>query len=156
MNNLALLLQAQGKFDEAELLCRKTLRDRQDNLGDADTDTLISTSNLATLLKNRGKLDEAEPLFRKALEGFRRHPSCGAAHKDTLACIYNLADLLFAQDNFSLIDAVPLFREALLGRRRTLGDAHSATRDTAMKLAKTLRNINDVTGAEEVEKLLSL
>ncbi len=51
----------------------------------------------------------------------------GDAHPDTLGSISNLAVLLQAQGK--LAEAGPLFREALDGQRRTLGDAHPNTRN---------------------------
>ena len=80
INNLGLLLKAQGKYDEAEPLFREALQARRETLGDRHPDTLISINNLGMLLKEQGKYDEAEPLFREALKVWRetlgdRHPA---------------------------------------------------------------------------------
>lgn len=62
MNNLALALSNQGKYDEAEPIYRQTLALREKVLGKEHPNTLISMKNLALLLKSQGKNDEAEKL----------------------------------------------------------------------------------------------
>ena len=47
VSNLAMLLQAQGKFDEAEPLFRRALAGREQQLGAHHPDTLTSVNNLA-------------------------------------------------------------------------------------------------------------
>jgi Flp pilus assembly protein TadD len=64
VNNLAQLLQARGKLDEAEPLFLRALQGKEEALGAKHPHTLTSVNNLAFLLKARGKLDEAEPLFQ--------------------------------------------------------------------------------------------
>ena len=70
-NNLARLLQAQGKLSEAEPLYNEAREASQQTLGNTHPDTLKSINNLAWLLKAQGKLGE-EPLYKEALEGQRR------------------------------------------------------------------------------------
>ena len=67
MNNLALVLQARGKLDEAEPLYMPGPGGPAPRRGPEHPDTLTSMNNLAIVLQGRGKLEEAEPLFRKAL-----------------------------------------------------------------------------------------
>ena len=50
-NNLAKLLQAQGKLGEAEPLFRRTLEGRERQLGADHPSTLTSANNLALLLE---------------------------------------------------------------------------------------------------------
>ncbi len=89
MNNLASLLQDQGKLAEAEPLFRRALETQQLTLGSEHPDTLTSLSNLASLLQDQGKLAEAEPLYRRALEA--RERTLGLEHLDTLISVNNLA-----------------------------------------------------------------
>ena len=65
MNNLALLLEAQG-----EALSASPRRARRNSL------TLVSAKGLASLLKHQDKFSEAEPLFRRALEGHEAKLGC--------------------------------------------------------------------------------
>ena len=91
INNLAGLLQAQGKLGEAEPLCREALDGCRRTLGDSHPDTLTSIHNLASLLHSQGKLSEAEALFHEALGKFRR--VLGDAHPHTKKCLAFLLHL---------------------------------------------------------------
>ena len=75
---LALLLKAQGKLAEAELLFRRALEGYEQQLGAQHPNTLTAVNNLAQLLYAQGKLAEAEPLLRRALEG--KEQQLGANH----------------------------------------------------------------------------
>ena len=143
-NNLAGLLQDQGKLNEAEPLYREALEALRPTLGDTHPFTLISISNLGRLLQDQGKPNEAEPLLMDALEGSRR--TLGDNHPDTLTSINNLASLLQAQGK--LTEAEPLFREALEGLRRTLGDTHPNTLSGFNNLASFLKTQGKLNEAE--------
>ena len=86
MNDLALLLQDQGKLAEAEALFRRALAGREQQLGAQHHPSLLtSDNNLAMLLKAQGKLAEAEPLYRR-YAGSRemaaaRCLGCGTQHQ---------------------------------------------------------------------------
>ncbi len=62
MNDLARILERQGKDDETEQIYRQTLELREKVLGKEHPDTLDSMSNLASVLKKQEKYDEAEHL----------------------------------------------------------------------------------------------
>ena len=62
INNLALVLKAQGKLEVAEPLYREALDGCRKELGSTHAGTLTSLNNLARLLQDEGKLAEAEPL----------------------------------------------------------------------------------------------
>ena len=55
VNNLAILLRAQGKYAEAEPLFRRALQGREAELGPTYPHTLSSVNNLANLLSDQGK-----------------------------------------------------------------------------------------------------
>ena len=74
--------QDQGKYDEAEPLYRRALAGKEEALGPAHPDTLITVNNLANLLSEQGKYDEAEPMYRRALAG--NEEALGPAHPNTL------------------------------------------------------------------------
>src|SRR5262249_29598611 len=64
-NNLASLLQAQGKYDEAEPLYRRAIEIiEKEALGKDDPDIAVWDNKLQA----QGKYDEAEPLYRRAIE----------------------------------------------------------------------------------------
>ena len=106
VNDLAALLQNQGKLAEAEPLFRRAREGCEQQRGAQHPSTLTSVNNLAVLLKEQGKLAEAEPLFRRALEG--REQQLGAQHLDTLTSVNKMAGLLEAQGK--LAEAEPLRR----------------------------------------------
>ena len=91
VGNLGLLLQAQGKLDEARPLCEEALAGRRAALGDTHPGTLTSIGNLGSLLQAQGKLDEAEPLLREALAGCRA--TMGDTHPRTRAVQTQLLQL---------------------------------------------------------------
>jgi tetratricopeptide (TPR) repeat protein len=69
VSNLAQVLQAQGKYEEAEKLNRRALEGYGKELGVRHPGTLTSVCNLAGMLQYQGMHSEAEKLNRQALEG---------------------------------------------------------------------------------------
>lgn len=123
INNLGIVLTAQGKLSEAEPYRREALSGARRVLGVDHPLTLTSMNNMGDLLDSQGRLSEAEPYFREALDGRRR--VLGEDHQDTVTSINNLGFLLKSQGKLS--EAEPYYREALDGRRRGLGDDHPYT-----------------------------
>ena len=107
MNNLAVLLEAQGKLEEAESLHREAVERYRRVLGNEHESTLRSINNLSVVLQKSGKLAAAEPLRREALEGRRK--SLGDDHPDTLRSINSMGGLLVAQGRIA--EAEPIFEE---------------------------------------------
>ncbi|KAK4220475.1 kinesin light chain 1, partial [Podospora fimiseda] len=60
MNNLALVLDKLGKYEEAEKMHRQVLQLREKVLGKEHPHTLASMNNLALVLKKLGKYEEAD------------------------------------------------------------------------------------------------
>ena len=63
MNQLGVMLDDQGKLDEAELLYKRALKGQEEMLGRKHSDTLTTVNNLAFLFYKQNKLDEAELLL---------------------------------------------------------------------------------------------
>jgi serine/threonine protein kinase/Flp pilus assembly protein TadD len=135
INDLALLLQSQGKLAEAEPLYREALAGYRAQLGDSNPETLTVIDNLALVSYARGKLPDAEALLREALAGRRK--TLGDADPITLGSVNNLASVL--QDQGKLAEAEPLYREALAGCRAKLGDRHPDTLTAMDNLASLLQ-----------------
>jgi serine/threonine protein kinase len=123
INELAVVLEAQGKPGEAEPLLRQVLEARRRTQGPGHPHTLMAMGNLAVVLHDQGKLDEAEPLDRQLMEARRR--TQGPEHPDTLLAINNLAMVLQAQGKLG--EAEPLLRQLLEAQRRTQGLEHPDT-----------------------------
>ena len=133
LNNLALLLQAQGRRTQAEPLCRDALAMNRklypvDRYPDGHPDLAKSLGNLAELLQAQGRRTQAEPLCRDALAMHRklypvaRYPD---GHPDLATSLNNLAVLLQAQGRLS--QAEPLYNQALAMYRR-LAVVHAEVR----------------------------
>ncbi|CUS09276.1 unnamed protein product [Tuber aestivum] len=67
VNNLAIVLKSQGKYDESEAMNRRALEGCEKILGPDHPDTLISIINFASVLQSQGKYKESETMNRRAL-----------------------------------------------------------------------------------------
>src|SRR5690348_16014487 len=86
MNNLALVLQELGKYDEAEQMHRQEWELVEKVLSKEHPLTLSSMGNLASVLDKLGKYDEAEQMHQQTLELMekvlgREHLTDGEDHK---------------------------------------------------------------------------
>jgi tetratricopeptide (TPR) repeat protein len=133
-NNVAYILQAQGKSAEAGPLFHKALDIRRKILGEDHPDTAQSYNNVAYNLEAQGKSAEAGPLFQKALDIKRK--ILGEDHPDTATSYNNVASNLQAQGKSA--EAGPLYRKALEIRRKTLGEDHPATATSYHNVAYNL------------------
>jgi tetratricopeptide (TPR) repeat protein len=143
-NNLARLLEAQGKLSEAEPLYREALEHCRVTLDHQHPETLAAKNNLGNLLNKLGRLDEAEPLLSAALEA--RETTLGSEHPDTLVSMNNVAILLKAKGD--LEGAVALYREALDVRRRAQGEGHLDTLAATNNLGIALKGEGKLEEAE--------
>jgi len=117
MNNLAVLYESQGKYDDAEPLFMECLEKTKRALGPDHPDTLASMNNLARLYESQGKYDDAEPLYVECFEKAKR--ARGPDHPNTLASMNNLAALYRCQGKYD--DAEPLCVECLEKKKTPLG-----------------------------------
>jgi len=86
MNDLAVVLNKQGKSAEAEAMHRDVLLMRKRLLGNDHEDVGESLNNLAAVLWSQGKLKEAEPLYQEALTVWKKH--VGKEHQ--LICFFDV------------------------------------------------------------------
>ncbi len=124
INNMGLLLRAQGKLAEAEPYWREALEKSRRVLGEEHPHTLTSINNMGVLLLNQRRLAEAEPYSREAMEKARR--LLGTEHPDALVLLHNLISLLMMLDRFA--DAAPWAEECIKGNTNRFGPAHKYTR----------------------------
>ena len=125
LNNLAQLLQATNRLDEAEPLMRRALAIDEHSYGAEHPDVARDLNNLGQLLQATNRLDEAEPLLRRAL-AIDEH-SYGAEHPEVATDLNNLGSLLQATNR--LDEAEPLLRRALAIFRDVLWRGASAGGD---------------------------
>ena len=148
MNNLSVVLQEQGKWQQAEEMYSEVLEVRRQVLGEHHPDTLGSRGNLATILEEQGKSQQAEEMYREVLE-----VECqvlGEHHPDTLASRGNLATILQKQGKWQ--QAEEMQKEVLEVKRRVLGEDHPDTLTSKNSLAVLLHKQDKWQAAEEMHK----
>jgi tetratricopeptide (TPR) repeat protein len=123
---LGLVMDDQGKYDEAIVLHQQAAAGFEQLLGASHPCTLESLSNLGLTLTCLGKYGEAEIMLRKALAGSEK--ILGVDHYNTLLCMGNLGAVLAAQGKYA--EAELLHRQALSGTdRRWVDDClHTLTK----------------------------
>jgi tetratricopeptide (TPR) repeat protein len=134
LNDLALLLQAQGDLDGARPLHERALAVRETALGPDHPAIAESLSNLAFLLHDQRDLAEARPLYERALAIHEK--AFGGEHPSTATSLNNLALLLQAQGD--LDGAQPLNERALAIYEKALGE-HPSTAASLNNLALLLK-----------------
>jgi len=138
----------QGKYAEAEPLCRETLRYRRSQSGKDDPNALWSAHRLALTLERLGKYTEAEPLLREVLEGRRK--VLGGDHSETLQSMRLLAAVLHGLQDYPA--AEQLGAEVLSTLARTRGEQHVSTLDAMGELAATLEAAGKKSEAESLRQ----
>ena len=144
LNNLAQLLQATNRLDEAEPLIRRALKINEASFGSHHPTVAIRLNNLAQLLKATNRLDEAEPLIRRALK--IDEASFGPHHPKVAIRLNNLALLLKATNR--LDEAEPLMRRALKIDEASFGPDHPTVAIDLNNLAQLLEATNRLDEAE--------
>ncbi|KAF2802651.1 HET-domain-containing protein [Mytilinidion resinicola] len=91
VSNLALVLQYQGKYEQAEDMNRRALEGSEKALGKEHPDTLTSVYCLAYLLHQRQQYKDASPLYQRACAGYQE--KLGPDHPTTQACMDHYSSL---------------------------------------------------------------
>jgi tetratricopeptide (TPR) repeat protein len=143
LNNLGVLLQAQGDLTAARPLFERALSIKENVFGRDHPNTAESLNNLAGLLRALGNITGARPIFERALE--IREKMLGPEHPDTAASLVNLASLLQAQGE--IVRARRLYRRALKILEKVLGPDHPDTAKAINNLAALLQAQGDLTSA---------
>ena len=133
INNLAMVLQEQSQFAEAETLYREAL------LADLEAETnmelrMRTTNNLATVLQDQDKFEEAEEFYNQVLT-WRTH-ALGESHISTLTTMNNLGALYHLQRRWET--AWDMYQTALIGMTKTLGPTHPDTIGIQTNIASML------------------
>jgi tetratricopeptide (TPR) repeat protein len=153
LNNLALLLMAQGELAGARPLIERALAIRERVLGPEHPATAQSLNNLAYLLRVQGELAGARPLIERALA--IREKALGPEHPYTAITLTNLANLLRVQGD--LAGARPLYERALAIREKVLGPEHPDTAGSLTGLASLLQDQGELARARPLyERALAI
>lgn len=118
LNNVALLLQAQGRFAEAVVLIEESVRCREAGLGETHIDVAESLSTLGTVLEDMGEYGRAEPILRRCRDILVRR--LGPSHKHAIWAMKNLGTCLKILSRND--EALDCFQAALAQCRSTLGE----------------------------------
>ncbi|KFZ19943.1 hypothetical protein V501_00395 [Pseudogymnoascus sp. VKM F-4519 (FW-2642)] len=139
MGNLAVVLDRQGKYAEAETINRQTLKLTEEVLGKTHPETLATMNNLAAVLDSQGKYAEAETMNRQTLK--LTEEVLGKTHPETLATMNNLANLL--QNKKQYEEASILYVRAYTGYKSSLGSEHPTTKACVNNYSVMLDNIKE-------------
>ena len=133
-NNLAALLQAQGKYAEAEPLFRRAIEIDEKTLGKDHPDVATRYNNLAFLLQDPGQVCRGRAALSAGDRDRRKDSRQGASRPLRLGTTISPL-LLQAQGKYA--EAEPLFRRAIEIGEKTLGKEHPdvATATTISPLA---------------------
>jgi hypothetical protein len=124
MNNLATVLNNQGKYEEVEAMQRQTPALKEKVLGKKHPSTLATMNNLAVVLNNQGKDKEAEAMQRQTLA--LKEKALSKEHPDTLLSVYCLVHSLAKRDSF--VEATTLYQRAYEGYSVVFRDDHPTVR----------------------------
>ncbi|MCX5698057.1 MAG: tetratricopeptide repeat protein [Candidatus Omnitrophica bacterium] len=146
LNEIALFLDINARYQEAEFLYRRALAIREKILGPEHPDTATSLGNLALLLYKKGEYQAAEPLYRRALAIREKMLDPNSKSSVTATTLNNLAVLLSEKGDYR--EAEHSYRRALAIREKILGPEHPDTATTINNLALLLDEKGDYPEAE--------
>ena len=147
LNNLALVVKAQGRYDEAERLFREALVIYEGTIGGDHAEYYaIHLNNLAGAVKSQGRLNEAERLHRKALEIDER--TIGRDQPAYATHLNNLALVVKAQGRYD--EAERLHRKVLEIDEGTIGGDHA---EYAIHLNNLAGAVSEQGRYDEAERL---
>lgn len=131
LNDLALLLDDQGRHAEAAPLHLRALAIREQALGPAHPAVAQSLNNLAGHHDALGRFTQAEALYRRALAIDEQ--ALGADHPEVAYVLNNLALLHYSQGRYAI--AEPLYQRSLAIREKIFGSTHAAVANALNNLA---------------------
>ncbi|KAH6633755.1 kinesin light chain [Boeremia exigua] len=131
----AMVLQRDGRFDQARELVAQVMQIRKQLLGNDHPDTLRSMHWLALMNSNVGRWQEAEELEVQVMQTWKR--ILGDEHPDTLLSMANLATYYYDQGRWQESEKLGL--QVVLAKKRLLGDKHPGTLTSIHNLAVAYR-----------------
>ena len=135
LNDLAVVYNSQGRYEEAEPLYKRSLEIWEKALGKEHPHVAATLNNLAELYRTQGRYEEAEPLYKRSLEIWEK--ALGKEHPHVAAALNNLAALYYKQGRYE--EAEPLYKRSLEIREEKLGKDHPDVATTLNNLAALYR-----------------
>jgi tetratricopeptide (TPR) repeat protein len=131
LSNAAIVMEMNGRHEEAEAAHRRALALREKNLPPGDLRVGISLNNLANALVKLNKLDEAEQAAQRGSElmavGDPVHRSCAMATRATVLAAKGCHQ-----------EALPLFEESLAMAEEVQGQVHPDLVEKLVDMLPTL------------------
>ena len=152
-SNVADVLRALGKYEEAEAENRRALMLAENALGPEHLDVARSHNNLAMVLEEQGKYEESAAEHLRALA--LREKALGPEHPDVATSRNNLAIVRSRQGKYE--EAEPEYRRVLALREKALGPEHPDLAASYNNLALVLKGQGKYEEAEtEIRRALTL
>ena len=145
-NRIGVFLYFQGRYTEAEPVCKQAMLINGKKLGEDHSDFATCLNNLAELYRSMGRYVEAEPLYKQSIE-IRRHAH-GGDDSSFATNLNNLALLYVAKGN--LAEAEPLYEQAVEIHRKKLDEYHPGFADCLNNLAGLHRRMGNYSKAESL------
>lgn len=146
MNDLGVVLEAQGKYDEAVDLYRNTLTIRRRLFGDSNRAVGVTLNNLAMATSRRGDFKAAVAIAETALVVMRR--VSGMDHQRSTLIQGNLANLKSQLGDVE--GAEREYRDLLPRQVRVSGAQHPVTAFSQLNFASVLRSQGKLAEAESL------
>lgn len=150
LNNLAIVIDGQGRHAEAENLDRQLYEIRVRVLGADNPETLAVLANLGITIMEQGRFAEAETFDRRLYEAESRVQ--GPEHPDTLSTLNNLAIAVDQQGRYA--EAEALTRQLYETRVRIQGAEHPDTLSALANLVGTILQQSRYAEAEQLDRQL--
>ena len=144
MNDLGVVLEAQGKYDEAVELYRQTLMIRRRLFGDSNRAVGVTLNNLAMATSRKGNYPAAVAIAETALVVMRR--VSGLDHQRSTLIQGNLANLKSQLGDVAGAEAQ--YRDLLPRQVRVSGAQHPVTAFSQLNFASVLRSQGKLAEAE--------
>lgn len=146
-NNLATMLERQGKTKEAEELFLQALTIHQRSGHDVSANLAVAfiQNNLASIAAKRGELSEAQEKFRQVIS--ITEAALGKDHINLVNVYNNLARSL--QDEGKLEKVPELLQNALRIQQMCLGSRHPSVAQMCRDLADVLQQLKKLRDAEK-------
>jgi tetratricopeptide (TPR) repeat protein len=148
LNNLAVVLAAEARYSEAELLYNRALAIDEKASGPEDSGLATDLNNLALLYDHQGKYSEAEPLYQRALAIDEK--ALGPENLAVAIRLNNLALLYVHQGKYK--DAEPLYQRALAIDEKALGPENPSVAIDLSNLALVYKHQGNYKDAEPLYK----
>jgi len=152
LENLASFYCSVGKYEQAELFCRRALDIYRELYGPSHYSIVISLNNLAGILYNLGHYAEAEPFCLKVLEIYQYY--CPHNHVDVGMAFNNLGMLYHAQKRYKMAER--FYRRALAIRKESMGSDDVFVRQLLLNYSSLVKELKEAEQRATIAKFSPL